>query len=77
MSFKNAKEGDILNVDKFKGKVVEKGFTLGTFCDAVDIPRTTLYRRLTKGGDDFTIGEVKKIVNGLNLSNTEAIEIFL
>jgi len=66
-----------LNVDKFKGKVVEKGFTLGTFCDAVDIPRVTLYRRLTKGGDDFTIGEVKKIVNSLELSNTEAIEIFL
>ena len=66
-----------MNVDKFKGKVVEKGFTLGTFCDAVDIPRVTLYRRLTKGGDDFTIGEVKKIVNGLDLSNTEAIEIFL
>lgn len=66
-----------MNVDKLKGKIVERGYSISTFCDAIDMPRVTLYRRLNQGGDDFTIGEVKKIVKGLNLDCREAMDIFL
>ena len=64
------------NILKLKGKIVENGMTQEEFAKAVNIDRATLNRRL-KRSDSFTIGEVSKIVTVLNLSEDEALSIFL
>ena len=37
----------------------------------------TLYRKLSSGGDTFSVGEIWKIVKALSLTNEETINIFL
>lgn len=66
-----------MNILKLKGKIVENGLTLSAFSEKIKIPYTTLYRRLENGGADFSIGEIERIVSVLNLTPSEAIDIFL
>lgn len=67
-----------MNVDvaKLKGKMVEKGFTVETLSAAIGIDRSTLYRKL-EAIEKFTIGEARKIKLVLELTNEEAVQIFL
>lgn len=64
------------NVLKLKGKIVENGMTQDEFAKALNIDKSTLQRRI-KQADTFTIGEVSKIVAILNLTEDEAVSIFL
>lgn len=64
------------NVNKFLGKVKEKGYTQETLAAATGISRATLSRRI-KEPKNLTIREIEKISNTLQLSGKEAIEIFL
>lgn len=71
------KGGDIVNILKLKGKIVENGFNNLSFAEKIGLPISTFYRRLENDGVDFTIGEIQRIVKVLKLSKYEAIEIFL
>ena len=64
------------NVNKFLGKVKEKGYTQETLAAATGISRATLSRRI-KEPKNLTIREIEKISNTLQLSGKEAVEIFL
>lgn len=66
-----------MNINKLKGKIVERGYNNLTFSEKCGIPIATYNRRIASGGIDFTIGEVESIVNALSLSTSEASEIFL
>lgn len=66
----------MVNIDKLKGKMVEKRLTVETLSEKMGMHQTTLYRRINGNGLDFTIGEVNKIVASLDLTNEEATEIF-
>lgn len=66
-----------MNVPKLKGKIIEKGFTNSKFAKAINMPYATFFRRIENNGEDFTIGEIKRIVAVLNLTGSEATEIFL
>ena len=66
-----------MNILKLKGKIVENGLNNTTFAEKINLPTATFYRRLECEGRDFTIGEVERMVDVLNLSKGEAIEIFL
>lgn len=44
--------------------------------DAVGLSKSTLYRKINTGGDDFTIGEVLSITKALHLSADEGQQIF-
>ena len=65
-----------MNVMKLKGKIREKGLTQEMLARKINIDKSTLSRRLNNG-DTFTIGEADKISCALELSEAEAIEIFL
>ena len=69
-------KGVKMNVLKLKGKIAENGMTQEEFAKATNIDRATLNRRL-KRSDNFTIGEVSRIVAVLKLSEDEALSIFL
>lgn len=66
----------MVNVNKLKGLLVEKGLNVEFLAEKIDVDRSTLYRRLTENGSTFTIKEADKIVKVLDLTCEEATSIF-
>jgi DNA-binding XRE family transcriptional regulator len=66
----------LIKVNKLKGKIVEQELTIEKLADRMGINRSTLYRKLSKGGVDITINEAKTISRVLGLNSQEATEIF-
>ena len=66
----------MVNVDKLKGKIVEKRSSIEELSKVIGIGRSTLYRRFSSDGSGFTIREADLIAKALNLSGNEACAIF-
>lgn len=65
-----------MNVNKLKGKIVEKGLSVELLAASIGVDRSSLYRKLNNG-DKITIGEAVKIKDALDLSAEDAADIFL
>ncbi|MCR5059729.1 MAG: helix-turn-helix transcriptional regulator [Saccharofermentans sp.] len=65
-----------MNIPKLKGRVVEAEMTMAELADAMSIDRNTLTRRLANDGNDFTLGEIKKMQEVLHLAMPEVESIF-
>jgi len=65
------------NMQKLRGKIVEAGITQEALADMLGVDRSTFYRKVKTEGVTFTIAEVHKIVEVIQLSQQDAIEIFL
>lgn len=65
-----------MNVLMLKGKVIEKGYTLEKLAERLGIDRSTMSRKLSNSGEDFTIKQADDIVSCLELTPTEATAIF-
>lgn len=65
-----------MNVNRLKGKIVEKGLNISIVAEKMDIDRSSLYRKLNNRGETLTIREAQKIVEILELNPGEATEIF-
>ena len=65
-----------MNINKLRGKFTEKGYSLASVAEQLDIDRSTLHRKLSNEGEGFTILEANKIVKMLELSPEEAVSIF-
>jgi DNA-binding CsgD family transcriptional regulator len=65
----------MLDVQKLKGKMVEKGKSVESISAEMGINPATFYRKLKN--NSFEINEASKIVELLSLTNEEAIAIFL
>lgn len=65
-----------MDLNKLKGKIVEKGWNVETLAEHIGVDRSSMYRKLNKF-EKITIGEAQKIRIALNLSNEEASSIFL
>lgn len=68
--------GNEVNINKLKGKMVEKGINAERLAEAMGIDRATLYRKFAKA-EKITIGEVARMKAILGLSDQEAYQIFL
>ncbi|MHC1718573.1 MAG: XRE family transcriptional regulator [Acidaminococcaceae bacterium] len=66
----------MIDVDKLKGKIIEKKFNIETLAQKVGINKATFYRRLDAGGEDFTVKEIYLIATELKLSRMEVNNIF-
>jgi len=66
----------MVNVNKLKGKIVEKEMTIEKLAKAIGVDKATVYRKLSNSGDSFSIGEADSIVKALSLSASEAQSIF-
>lgn len=64
----------ITNINKLKGKIVEKGYSQERLSLATGINKSTLSRKLKTG--NFLIGEVVEISKILELSKEEIMNIF-
>lgn len=65
-----------MNINRLKGKIVEKGMNVEQLAEMVDIDRSSMYRKLNKF-EKITIGEANKIKVALELTDEEAADIFL
>lgn len=66
-----------MNVSKFNGIMAEKGITREWLSREIGLYPSTFYRKLARGGDSFSIGEIKKMISKIPLTEKEAINIFL
>jgi hypothetical protein len=66
----------MVNVNKLRGKIVEKSMTVDKLADKIGIDRTTFYRRLNSNGENFLIKEADAITKVLGLNCEEATAIF-
>lgn len=66
----------MVNVDKLKGKMVERRMSVEDVAVAIGLNVSTLYRRLNNGGNTFTIEEADKIAKLLDLTADELNKIF-
>lgn len=64
-----------VNVNKLKGKIVEKGMNVETVAERIGVDRSSLYRKLNNF-EKITIGEARKLKDVLELSDAEASAIF-
>lgn len=65
-----------MNVNKLKGMLVAKGMNVEALADMIGTERSSMYRKLANF-EKITIGEAKKIAIALEMSDEEAIDIFL
>ena len=65
-----------MNIPMLKGKIIERGLNIETVAEKIGIDRSSLYRKLNNG-EKLTCGEAKRIMGVLDLSNEDAILIFL
>lgn len=66
----------MINVNKLKGKIVENGLSITELAKRIGVDRSTLYRKIGRNGDEFSIKEANLIARELKLSREEAIAIF-
>lgn len=66
----------MVNVNKLRGKIVEKGSTIEAVAEAIGVDASTFYRRLQNNGEKFTIKEADDITQFLLLEPSEATAIF-
>jgi len=64
-----------VDIDKLNGKIVERATTKEAIADEIGIDMSTFNRRLKSG--KLLIGDIHKMCKVLDLSSSEAIEIFL
>ena len=58
-----------------RAKIVEKGYNVGSFCDAAGFIRSTFDRKLT-GQIEFNRDEIEQIIETLELTSEEICNIF-
>ncbi|WP_031513993.1 helix-turn-helix domain-containing protein [Desulfofalx alkaliphila] len=66
----------MVNINKLKGKIVERGMSVGDLAKEIGVDRSTLYRKMNASGEPFTIREANLICKALKLSGQEAMAIF-
>lgn len=63
-------------INKIRGRAVEQGLNMDELAKAAGINRSTLYRKLNRGGEALTIGEALRICKVLELSPQQSNAIF-
>jgi DNA-binding phage protein len=64
------------NINKLRGKIVEKGINVSELAKTLGINKSTLYRKLKNNGEDISIKEANLIIKELNLTIEEVNAIF-
>lgn len=65
-----------MDVNKLKGKIVERGLNVEKLAEVIGVDRSSLYRKLNNA-EKITIGEAMRMKIALGISNDEAVDIFL
>jgi len=63
-----------MNINKLRGKIIERGWNVGTLALKLGIDRATLYRKMK--GQSFSVKEARLISKELQLTKDEVMDIF-
>lgn len=63
-----------MNINKLRGKIVERGMNVGMLATRLGIDRATLYRKMKD--ESFTVREAVRIAKELGLTSEEVMAIF-
>ena len=66
----------MVDVEKLKKIIDESGQTVRNIAGKMGIDVSTLYRKLQKGGESFTIKEASQLTEVLSLDSEKAQKIF-
>lgn len=66
-----------VNVQLLEREIANAGLNTEGFAKSIGMDRATYYRKRKSGFESFTIGQMHKTVETLNLSGDKACEIFL
>lgn len=66
-----------VNIPKLRGCMVEKGYNVTTLSRRIGMNKASFYRKLQAEGFSFTIGEMYRIIDALQLDREETACIFL
>lgn len=66
----------MVNINKLKGKIVERGLNVEKLAERIGLDKSTLYRKINNDGETFSIREANLICKELKLSPQEATAIF-
>ena len=64
------------NMLKLKARIVEMNMNVESVAKEIGIDKSTFYRKMQNDGDDFTVSEVKKLSNVLNMDLDVLSNIF-
>lgn len=65
-----------VNINRLKGKIVERGMSVSSLAQKIGIDRATLYRKLENDGAGLLVKDANNIAAALGLSYDEAMSIF-
>ena len=65
------------NMAKLKGKIAECGMTQEEVAEKLGVDSSTFSRKMKADGLSFTVEQMHKLVEILNMKPQEAIQIFL
>ena len=65
-----------INIPKLKGKMAENDMTATKLASKIGVNRRLFYRKLSSGGGSFTVEELQNIVEALNMTPDEVMNIF-
>lgn len=71
------KRREMPKMNLLKAKIVEKEMNQSELSSLLGIDESTFYRKMKKNGYSFTVKELQKIKDILNLNGKDVIEIFL
>lgn len=66
----------MVNINKLRGKIVERGLTVYELANLIGIDKATLYRKFSKNGETLTIKDADSIIIALDLNSEETKAIF-
>lgn len=66
----------MVNINKLKGKMVEKECSVEKMSKVLGVNPSTLYRKLNTNGDNFTLKEARDMARTLEMSYEEVNDIF-
>lgn len=64
-----------MNINKFKAKIIEKGYTAEKLAKKLGIGKTSMSYKMNDH-KPFNLNEIKLIMNYLGLTNNDMLEIF-
>ncbi|MBP8854969.1 MAG: hypothetical protein KBG54_00520 [Oscillospiraceae bacterium] len=65
-----------MKIEKLYAHIAQNRLTMESLAAVADIDRCTLYRRLNRNGESFTVQEIKALAKQLALSDAEILDIF-
>lgn len=65
-----------VNINKLKGKIIERGMTVAQLAEQIGMDRATLYRKMGNNGETMLVKDANNIVSALQLTVDDAVSIF-